>query len=64
MTTFGVQLGSLKDNANAVVYSLSGNLIRAGWNYILIQYDGSKGIHNPTFVNEVLTKTLAKDLSN
>jgi len=66
MTTFSVQLGSLKDNQATPValYTLSGNLIRAGWNYFLVAYDQSRGLHNPGFVQAVLTATLAKDLSN
>lgn len=63
---FGVQLGSLKDNQATPValYALSGNMVRAGWNYFLIEADDSKGIHNPTFAQQVLNNTLAKDLSN
>jgi hypothetical protein len=61
---FGVQLGSLKDGSNVVIYALSGNMVRAGWNFFLIEGDGSKGIHNPSFAQAVLNATLAKDLSN
>lgn len=61
---FGVQLGSVKDAANVVVYALSGNFVRAGWNYFLIHGDGSGGLHNPSFATAVLNTTLAKDLSN
>jgi len=63
---FGVQLGSLKDNQGtpAVLYALSGNMVRAGWNYFLIEGDGTKGIHNPIFAQQVLNSTVAQDLSN
>jgi hypothetical protein len=66
MTEFGVQLGSLKDNqvAPAALYGLSGNFVRAGWNYFLVEGDQSEGLHNPTFVLAVLNNTLARDLSN
>ncbi|HYU15755.1 MAG TPA: hypothetical protein VEL05_06780, partial [Candidatus Acidoferrum sp.] len=66
MNEFGVQLGSLKDNqaTPAVLYALSGNLVRAGWNYFLVEGDHSEGLHNPSFVTAVLNATLAKDLSN
>jgi predicted membrane chloride channel (bestrophin family) len=30
---------------------------RAAWNYLLIQNDGSKGIHDPTYVRQVLLAT-------
>ncbi|HEU0034327.1 MAG TPA: carboxypeptidase regulatory-like domain-containing protein [Kofleriaceae bacterium] len=63
--TFGVQLGAVKDNAATpvAVYSLTGNFVRAGWNYFLIEGDQSKGLHNPSFVTAVLNNTLAKNLS-
>jgi hypothetical protein len=66
MTSFGVQMGAIKDTAAtpAALYLLSGNLVRAGWNYFLVEGDQSKGLHNPSFVTAVLNTTLAKDLSN
>ncbi len=66
MTSFGVQLGALKDNQATPValYALSGNMVRAGWNYFLIEGDQSMGLHNPTFVQQVLNNTLAKTLTN
>jgi hypothetical protein len=65
MTSFGVQMGAVKDNQATPValYALSGNLVRAGWNYFLVEGDQSKGLHNPSFVNAVLNTTLHKDLS-
>jgi hypothetical protein len=65
LSTFAVQLGSLKDNqaTPAPVYALSGRFIRAGWNYFLIEGDNTKGLHNPSFVLAVLNNTLAQDLS-
>ncbi|HET7786118.1 MAG TPA: cytochrome c3 family protein [Myxococcales bacterium] len=66
LTSFGVQMGAIKDNqaTPAAVYSLSGNLVRAGWNYFLVEGDQSMGLHNPSFVTAVLNATLGKDLSN
>lgn len=66
LTAFGVQLGSLKDNAATPValYGLNGNFVRAGWNYFLVHGDASKGLHNPTFVREVLNASLSRDFSN
>ncbi|MCX5824988.1 MAG: hypothetical protein NTY86_16205, partial [Deltaproteobacteria bacterium] len=60
---FAVQLGNIKSGGVAV-YLLSGNMVRAGWNYFLIEGDASKGIHNPSFVQAVLNASMAKDLSN
>ncbi|MGE5047594.1 MAG: cytochrome c3 family protein, partial [Deltaproteobacteria bacterium] len=66
LTSFGVQMGAIKDNqaTPAPLYTLSGNLVRAGWNYFLVEGDGSKGLHNPGFVTAVLNATLGKDLSH
>jgi hypothetical protein len=60
-----VQMGSIKDTSTPPVamFALSGNLVRAGWNYFLIEGDQSKGLHNPTFAMTVLDNTLSKDLS-
>jgi hypothetical protein len=64
--SFEVGIGSIYSNAAMTtnVYSLSGNMVRAGWNYYLIEGDQSKGIHNPSFANAVLKASIAKDLSN
>jgi hypothetical protein len=64
--TFSVGIGSVWTNAllTTNVYPLTGNMVRAGWNYYLIEGDQSKGIHNPGFAQGVLKATLAKDLSN
>ncbi len=66
MLPLGVQLGNVMDTqaTPAALYALSGNFVRAGWNYFLIEGDQSKGIHNPPFVQGVLNASLAKDLSN
>ena len=34
-------------------------LIKSGWNWNLIHNDGSKGVHNPLFANNVLTASIA-----
>jgi predicted CXXCH cytochrome family protein len=66
LTSFGVQMGAIQDNAAtpAALYAATGKLVRAGWNYFLIEGDQSKGLHNPSFVSAVLKATLAQDLSN
>lgn len=65
VSSFGVQMGSLKDTASTPValFPLSGTLVRAGWNYFLIEGDGSLGIHNPTFAFSVLNATLAQPMN-
>jgi hypothetical protein len=65
LTRFSVQMGDIKDaTAKTALYALSGNLVRAGWNYFLVEGDQSKGLHNPSFVSAVLSASLHKDLSN
>jgi hypothetical protein len=40
------------------IFATSDPIIRACWNYLLIKYDGSLGVHNPSFARDVLTATL------
>ena len=60
---FGVQLQSLRDGSDILVYDYTGNMTRACWNYLIIKTDLSKGVHNPSFVSNVLMTTTEKDLS-
>jgi hypothetical protein len=66
-SSFGVQLGSLMTDdggeAGGVVFGLGGNLVRATWNLLLLENDGSLGVHNPRFYAEVVQATLAQDLN-
>jgi hypothetical protein len=64
VTSFGVQLGGLQNGSGVALYALSGNYIRAGWNYFLVEGDQSLGLHNPSFVQAVLANTLSRDLTN
>ena len=62
--SFSVQMRSLRDADDAFVYlSATSNMFRACWNYILIGFDASKGVHNPSFVSDVLLTTAVQDLS-
>jgi len=65
---FGAQIAAVRlDNAGAAggaVYSGSGNFWKAGWNLLLLEGDGSHGIHNPGFFLQVIANTMAQDLSN
>jgi hypothetical protein len=36
---------------------VSDPLVKAGWNYDLINGDGSKGVHNPSFIMNVLIES-------
>jgi len=48
----GPTLGDLYDFADP-------DLIKAGWNWNLVNNDGSKGVHNPLFATNVLTASIA-----
>ncbi len=76
---FGVQLGSLQlsntttASLQTPLYGVStskgprpgtSKMVRACWNFFLIEADDSKGIHNPTFAQQVLNASLGQDLSN
>jgi hypothetical protein len=70
LPTFTVALSALKvDNGTqtaagtGLVVATTTNLYRAIWNYSLVSNDGSKGVHNPSFVRDVLNATLNKDLA-
>ncbi len=52
------QLGSVKDATNANVIPLTDPIIKAGWNYFLIEGDGSFGVHNPSFAIETLWNSI------
>jgi len=49
---------------NTLVYGMDGNMTRAAWNYFLLHGDGSEGVHNPGFVQDVINATMIQDLSN
>lgn len=52
------QLGSVKDSTNANVIPLTSPIIKAGWNYYLIEGDASFGVHNPSFAVDVLWNSI------
>ncbi len=52
------QLGSVMDAAGRPVFPTGDVLVRAGWNFWLIEGDDSFGVHNPRFARGVLLATL------
>lgn len=52
------QLGSVADAAGKPVFATSDPIVRAGWNFFLIEGDDSFGVHNPRFARTVLLATL------
>lgn len=41
------------------VFATTDPVVRACWNYLLFEYDGSKGVHNPGFARDVLMATIS-----
>jgi hypothetical protein len=54
-----VQLGDFTTDGTAKLIPASDPLVRAGWNFFLIEGDGSMGIHNPTFTFEAIAEARA-----
>jgi hypothetical protein len=55
------QVETMKDGcgeAGKLVYPVTDPVVRAMWNYLLFQYDGSKGVHNPRFARSVMLATI------
>jgi len=52
------QLGSVMDASNKPVFATADPIVRAGWNFWLIEGDDSFGVHNPRFARAVLLATL------
>ncbi len=58
-TAADVQLGSIKvvrpgGSSTALPAAVDPALIKAGWNYFMVENDKSEGVHNPAFVNSAL----------
>jgi hypothetical protein len=55
------QMGNIKDacgDQGKPLFATSDPVVRALWNYLLFEYDGSKGVHNPSFTRNVLIATI------
>lgn len=48
------QLGDIRDEEGQPVFSTKDPVVRAAWNYLLVKYDGSKGVHNPSYTRSIL----------
>jgi hypothetical protein len=60
ITSLCFQVSTLKYLDTTPIVPVNGILVKALWNYYLVKGDGSLGIHNPTFVNQILTNTQAQ----
>jgi cytochrome c553 len=52
------QIGELRDAAGRPTFATSDPIVRAGWNFWLVEGDGSWGVHNPRFVRQVVLNSL------
>lgn len=52
------QLGELRDAQGQRAFATSDPIVRAGWNFWLLEGDGSWGVHNPRFVRQVVLNSL------
>lgn len=52
------QLGGLRDATGRSSIATGDPIVRAGWNYWLVEGDDSFGVHNPRFVRQVILTTL------
>jgi hypothetical protein len=59
LTDADVQLGNITSDGTKAVIDPSDPLVKAGWNYFLVAQDGSAGVHNPTFVSDVIGASAA-----
>ena len=53
-----VQLGDITTDGKTAVIAPTDPLVKAGWNYFLLHGDGSKGVHNPGFENDILNASM------
>ena len=59
LTEAEVRLGDITTDGTTALIATTDLLVKAGWNYFLIEGDDSWGIHNPVFANAVLDATIA-----
>ena len=52
------QIGELRDAAGRPTFATSDPIVRAGWNFWLVEGDDSWGVHNPRFVRQVVLNSL------
>jgi len=56
------QVGDIRANvlglAGRRIFETSDPIVRASWNYLLVEHDGSLGVHNPSFTRDLLIATI------
>jgi len=56
--THHAQLSDLKDASGRPSFATSDPIVRAGWNWWLVEGDDSFGVHNPRFVRQVILNSI------
>jgi len=59
LTQAEVQLADITSDGETAVIDEDDPLVKAGWNYFLIHGDGSGGVHNPSFIMDVIKASIA-----
>jgi hypothetical protein len=54
-----VQMGDITTDGETALIAAGDPLVKAGWNYFLLEGDGSDGIHNPSFTMDVIRTSIA-----
>jgi hypothetical protein len=54
-----VQMGDITTDGERAVIAVEDPLVKVGWNYFLLEGDGSGGIHNPSFTMDVIRASIA-----
>ncbi|MBI4303579.1 MAG: hypothetical protein HY665_04510 [Chloroflexi bacterium] len=54
LTEAEVQLGDVTTDGTKALIPVTDVLVQVGWNFFLIEGDGSAGVHNPEFATEVM----------
>lgn len=61
MNKIYVQAGTLsKINGTTPLFTNGSDYMKAAWNYWLLEHDGTKGVHNPSFYTQVIGVTSTK----
>ncbi|MBI2860512.1 MAG: hypothetical protein HYX91_03275 [Chloroflexi bacterium] len=58
MDELEVQLGDVTTDGTAALIARDDVLVKVGWNFFLLEGDGSEGIHNPAFYTDVINASL------
>ena len=64
LTEVQVQLASVTTDGETALIATSDPLVKAGWNFFLIEGDGSRGVHNAAFTMDVIRASIDALIAN